>query len=279
MILAVNGPAPALLDLLAGRPSTISLDRAALEAARVDDPALDAERYIAELDRHAFEIAERAHDLSDPECFIRATNDYLFTEHHFRGNNDDYYNPHNNLLSRVLDTGLGVPITLSVVYIEIARRLAKPVRGIGLPGHFVIRYDDGDFSTFLDPFRGGAALTPEGCLAIAQEITGNQNPDPAWLEPSEDRSIIMRILNNLRGAYFSRRESAHALNVLDLLIAANPAAAEEHKQRGVALMGLDRIADSLAAFRRYLELAPDAEDRDAIQSRIHDLAFWLASRN
>lgn len=264
-----------LLDLLGRRPTGIELDRAALEVARIEHPDLDAGRWIAELDRYAAEIADRAHDLSDGENFITTTNAYLFGELGFRGNSDDYYNPDNSFLNRVIETRLGIPITLSVIYIEIARRLAKPVTGIGLPGHFVIRYDDGLFSTFIDPFHGGAMVDAAACTQLAQV----EALEPEMLEPVDRRSIVMRMINNLRRVYFSKRDPEKALRVLDLLIAADPKCADEHKQRAVALLQQHRIVDSLASFKRYLDLAPEAPDRERIEEQIRNLAFWMASRN
>src|ERR1700680_2325658 len=104
--------AQSLLELLSGRSSSIELDRAALEIARIAYPGLDAGPYIAELDRHAAGIADRAHDLSDGERFIRTANSWLFGELRFRGNQDDYYNADNSYLNRVLESRLGIPITL-----------------------------------------------------------------------------------------------------------------------------------------------------------------------
>jgi regulator of sirC expression with transglutaminase-like and TPR domain len=168
-----------------------------------------------------------------------------------------------------------LPITLSLIYIEIARRLAKPVVGIGLPGHFVIYYDDGDYSTYIDPFHGGALIDIAGCCELAQIET----LEPGMLDPVDRRSVIMRVINNLRNVYFSRREAVKAERVLDLLIAANPESPEEHKQRGVALLQQERMADSLEAFKRYLELWPNAPDRDRVQEQVRNLGFWIASRN
>jgi regulator of sirC expression with transglutaminase-like and TPR domain len=276
--------APSLLDLLGRRPSAIELDRAALEIARIEYPDLDPNRYIAELDRHAAAIADRAHDLDDGERFVETASAYLFGELALRGNQEDYYNAGNTCLNRVLDTRLGLPITLSVVYMEVARRLAKPVVGVGLPGHFVIRYDDGQYATWIDPFHGGALLDAAGCKRLAALAMEPDAPEPDsiaddLLEPVDLRSIAMRMINNLRQVYFLRRDPEKALRVLDLLILADPDSADEHKQRGVALLQQQRIAESLRAFRRYLELAPNAPDRDRILEQIRNLTFWIASRN
>jgi regulator of sirC expression with transglutaminase-like and TPR domain len=272
----VEGPDAQLLrDLLARRESPIELDRAALEIARLEYPDLDAGRAIGELDRYAATIADRAHDLSDGPRFVEAANEYLFGELGLHGDDDDYYNPDNSFLNRVIERKLGIPITLSVIYIEVARRLAKPVFGIGLPGHFLVRYDDGRYSTFIDPFHGGTLLDAEGCCRLAQE----ESLDPELLAPVDRRAIAMRMINNLRQIYFSRRDSVRALRLIDLLIDADPSSADEYKQRAVALLQMRKIAPALGAFRKYLELAPDAPDRERIQEQIKNLAFWLASRN
>jgi len=266
---------PSLLDLLARRPTGIELDHAALEVARLEDPDVDVAHYIRALDHHAAMIADRARDLSDGPCFIEATSTYLFEELGMKGNNEDYYNPDNTLLNRVLETGLGLPISLSVIYIEIARRLAKPVCGIGLPGHFVVYYDDGEYSTYIDPFHGGTLLDIAGCCELAQV----ESLDPSMLVAADRRSIVMRMINNLRNSYFSRREPQKAERLLKLLIASNPESPEEYKQLGVALMQQERMADSLKSFRRYLELFPGAPDRETVQEQIDNLTHWLAARN
>jgi regulator of sirC expression with transglutaminase-like and TPR domain len=264
-----------LLDLLGRRPSRIELDRAALEIARIEYPDLDADAFITRLDHHAFAIAERARDLSDGRSFVEAANQYLFVEAGFRGNEEDYYNPANCCLNRVLETKLGIPITLSVIYIEIARRLSKQVSGVGLPGHFVVRYDDPEYSVLIDPYHGGAILDQAQCCHLAQV----ESLDHGMLDPVDRRYIAMRIVNNLRGIYFARREGAKALEVLDLLIQAEPGSSEEHRQRAIALMQQRRMSEALGAFKRYLELSPEAPDRERIEEQIRNIAFWLASRN
>ncbi len=271
----VEPEAQSLLDLLARRPSRIELDRAALEIARVEYPDLDADACINDLDHHALAIAERARDLSDGRSFVEATNEYLFVEAGFRGNENDYYNPENSCLNRVLETKRGIPITLSLIYIEIARRLSKQVSGVGLPGHFIVRYDDPGYSALIDPFYGGAILDKAKCCELAQV----ESLDHGMLDPVDRRHIAMRMINNLRGIYLGRREPAKALQVLDLLIEAVPESADEHKQRAVALLQQHRMREALGAFKRYLELSPEAPDRERVDEQIHNIAFWMASRN
>jgi regulator of sirC expression with transglutaminase-like and TPR domain len=267
--------AQSLRDLLGRRPSRIELDRAALEIAKIEYPDLDADAVISQLDCYALAIAERAHDLSDGRSFVQSANEYLFSELGFRGNEEDYYNPSNCCLNQVLDSKLGIPITLSIVYMEIARRLAKPVSGVGLPGHFVIRYDDPDYSAIIDPFHGGAILDTAQCCHLAQV----ESLDDEMLDAVDRRHIAMRLVNNLRGIYFGRRDGVKALQVLDLMIEAAPDSADEHKQRAVALLQQRRIQEAFAAFKRYLDLSPEAPDRERIEEQMRNIAFWLASRN
>ena len=270
----------ALVELLGRRPSSIELDRAALEIAKIGFPELDIDFWVAELDRHAFTIADRAWDLSDGPHFIETTNRYLFGELGLRGNDENYYHADNSFLNRVLETGLGIPITLCVVYMEIARRLVKTVHGIGLPGHFIVRFDDTGTannveSKYIDVYNGGMVVDDEDCRRLARV----DKLEPHMLAPVDRRTIVMRMINNLRQVYFSQGEPAKALKVLDLLLEADPLSADEHKQRGVALLHLNRMAESAAAFRRYLEIFPKAPDRDQIQAQIKSLAYWVASRN
>jgi len=267
--------AQSLRDLLGRRPSRIEIDCAALGIARIEYPDLDAGACIAELDRHALAVADRARDLSDGRNFVETTNQYLFGEFGFRGDEEDYYNPANCCLNRVLETKRGMPITLSIVYMEIARRLAKQVSGVGLPGHFVVRYDDPAYSAIVDPFHGGAILDARQCCQLARL----DSLEPGMLDPVDRRYIAMRLINNLRGIYFSNHDGAKALQVLDLLIEASPDSADEHKQRAVALLQQQRVPEALAEFKRYLDLAPEAPDREQIEEQIRNIGFWLTSRN
>src|SRR5690349_9591355 len=149
----------------------------------------------------------------------------------------------------------GIPITLSLVYIEIARRLAKPVYGIGLPGHFIVQYQDGQYSAFIDPFHSGTLLTAEECFELARCSSGEQFPDdPKLLARSGKQQIIHRMINNLRAVYFFRRAHSKALKVLDLLLAAHPDSADEYKQRSVVHLEMKNYAAARSDLERYLAL-------------------------
>jgi regulator of sirC expression with transglutaminase-like and TPR domain len=257
-----------LSDLLAGRDTGIELDEAALLLARIEFPGLVIEPFLRILDSYAAELDARG------GSFVPAANQYLFDELGFAGNSEDYYNPANSCLNEVLASKIGIPITLSVVYLEVARRLGKPVFGIGLPGHFIVQYDDGVFSTYIDVFHCGRLLDAKDCAELAGEAA-----NPAMLARVDKRQIVARMINNLRGIYFSRQTHRKSLQVLDLLLDAYPNSAEEYKQRGITHLQLKQTRAAKADLERYLDLAPDAPDRAAVEEQLASLTRWMVGMN
>ncbi|MDQ6706580.1 MAG: transglutaminase-like domain-containing protein [Acidobacteriota bacterium] len=269
------GTVQELIDLLSGRKDDLELDRAALQLATIEFPGLEPDPYLRILDDYSSAIADRAGNLDDGREFVRAANSFLFGEIGLQGNAADYYNPHNSCLNQVLGDRVGIPITLSIVYIEVARRLAKPVRGIALPGHFVVKYEDDEYSAFIDPFHGGALLTEADCYDLAQLTT----PDPRVFAPAGKGQILTRMINNLRGIYFSRQAYGKAVQILDLLIGAHPESADEYKQRGMVHLHNREMLAAKTDLQKYLDLAPGASDRDEIEEQVVSIARWLAMMN
>ena len=256
------------------------LDAAALDIAAIERPGLDPGPSLAALDRIASELATRLGAIADGQKFIRAANEYLFEELGFRGNEADYYDPRNSCLDEVMDRRTGIPITLSVVYIEVARRLRKPVFGIGLPGHFVVQYDDDIYSTFIDPFHGGKLLSTDDCRMLAREITGTDIAgDPKVLAPVSTRYILTRMLNNLRSAYFRSKNYAKAGTVMDLLVEAFPENGDYFKARGVARLHLREFGGAKRDFENYLRFSPEAEDRGEVTKQLEAIHRWLGRLN
>ena len=262
-------------SLLAGETDDLPLDRAALILATIEFPGLDIEPSLHNIDVLAEEVARSTHGASNGRDFIAGANSFLFHELGLRGNTEDYYDPLNSCLNQVLARRLGIPITLSVLYIEIARRLDRPVFGIGLPGHFIVQYNDGDYSTFIDPFHGGTLLRADQCYDLAQMTIG----DPRVLAPVDKRQILFRMVNNLRGIYFSRRFYAKALEVMNLLIDVTPSLADHYKQRGLLHMQMRHMSLARGDIERYLALAPEAEDRAEMEQQVRAIVRWQASLN
>jgi regulator of sirC expression with transglutaminase-like and TPR domain len=260
--------------------SDVTLDVAALELSALESPALDPRPYLDSLDQIASALAARGADVARGPEFLSIANSYLFGDLGFRGAETAYYDPRNSCLNQVLDRRTGIPITLSVVYLEVARRLGRPVFGIGLPGHFVVEYDDGEFSTYIDPFHAGKLLDREECSRVAREITGvDLAAEPSALERVGTRYILVRMLNNLRSAYFRVKQYAKACAALDLLVEAFPANGEYYKARGVARLQLRDFNAARRDFESYLQQTPEAGDRDEVVRQLQIIHRWLGRLN
>jgi len=270
----------ALLAALADERSCVPLDVAALELAELEYPRLDPEPPLQTLDRIASTVADRMELNADGAEFIAAANHVLFQICRFRANESDYHDPRNSFLNEVLTRRAGIPITLSVVYIEVARRLARPVFGVGLPGHFLVRYDDAGYTAFLDPYHAGKVLTTAQCHELARSLTGvDTSTDPTVLAPVSTRCILVRMLHNLKAIYVRQERWDKLLPVLDLLLHAMPGSADEHRTRGIAQLHLHRFREARADLNRYIDLAPQAEDRKAVSEELKKIHRMLAALN
>lgn len=286
----------AALDAFAAEVSRpdreVDLARAALVMGAFEYPDLPVERYLRRLD----ELADAARPaLSTADLPSLALAQYLFKRAGFTGNQDDYLDPRNSFLNQVLDRRLGIPITLSLVYIEVARRAGIDAQGVGLPGHFIVRsrldaegkpagsadeVGDPDSVIYLDPFNGGALMEEEDCVERVRVITGGKLPfDHAFLSPVGARYILNRMLNNLKNAYASRKDLERALSVVERLLVLNPNDPDETRNLGLLHAGLGRTRQALAALTRYLELRPEAPDAGAIRGHIVALSGRLARWN
>ena len=270
-----SGPVNYLRQLLEEDPPNGRLDRAALELATLGTPDLEPEPFLDQLNEMASQLADRMRNFNDGRDFVETAQRYLFGELGFHGNQEDFFDPGNSFLNQVLERRTGIPITLSVMYMEIARRLAMPVFGIGLPRHFIIQFDDGNYSTYIDPYNGGRTLTVQECFALA----GAKVADPMLLRRSSKKQIAMRMLQNLRGVYLRRRDWARAVDTLDLLLVGAPELSGLLKQRGLLHMELKRFQAARGDLERYLAMEPEAADRDEIRKQIRAIHAWLARVN
>lgn len=217
----MNPEALPFLDLLAGRSDLIELDDAALHLAALDNPDLDREAVLETLDEWAQRIAARLPPAAGGAQYLSAAHEVLFEELALNGDTDDYFAPANSCLDQVIARRRGLPLTLSVIYIEIARRLLRPVFGIPLPAHFLCQFNDGLVNVFVDPFHGGNLLTRDGCLDLVEEITGRRPPEsPLLFAPATKRQMLLRMLNNLRNAYLRAGRPEDAERVENVLLEA-----------------------------------------------------------
>jgi regulator of sirC expression with transglutaminase-like and TPR domain len=330
--------APALIEAFASLAGSgisddaIDLTRAALLISRTRYPNLDIEAYAARIDSLARRVEGLVPKADSPSAMngvaedtpkidarqtISALNYVLFGELGLRGNRDDYYDPRNSFLNDVLDRGLGIPISLSVVYLEVARRIGFPVAGIGMPGHFLLQYrpttdtdSDGNFpgvkrkntqrvdssqlefdridanqpdlnqEVLIDCFNQGHTLSPEDCQERLNEIySGEMHLRPEFLHPVNHRQILARMLNNLKTVYLSTRDFRKALIIADLMLVIRPHSAEDVKQRALLRYSLEMHNLAAEDLEEYLRLAPAAEDAGEVKHMSLSIRRMLAAMN
>jgi regulator of sirC expression with transglutaminase-like and TPR domain len=188
-----------LLAFCLNQGEDFDLEQGMLLLARTQYPEINSEAYSALLDDFAGELRERLDFHADPEQILNVIGDYLFRELNFAGDETNFYDPDNSYLNRVLDRRLGNPISLSVIYLLVARRLRLPMAGIGLPGHFLCRYQDLRHEIYVDPFRRGRLQTKADCVKHVVQL--RQRFDESCLAPVSSRRILLRICATLHQIY------------------------------------------------------------------------------
>jgi regulator of sirC expression with transglutaminase-like and TPR domain len=249
-------------NLIAQPDASIDLAHAALLVAAEEQPSLDVEHYRARL----FELglAARAFVAARSWEPVEALNEFMFRELGFAGNQESYYDPRNSLLSYVIDERRGIPITLSVVYVEIGRRAGVEVEGVGLPGHFVVRVRAdsarGTQTRLVDPFNR-RTIDDEDCQQLLDSLYGGQvTLAPEHLRAATNREILARVLRNLKAVYAQSRRHRRALASIERIILLEPEAHDERRDRGALLAQLGRYAEAIRDLRHYLaHPVPDAE--------------------
>ena len=255
----------------------IDLGVAALLIASDAYPSLSIDAYVAKLDALARPLQDRLSKDDPLSEAVAALNGHLFGEEGFRGNTDAYYDPRNSYLNEVLDRCLGIPITLSVVYMEVARRLGLEVVGVGLPGHFIVEARRGTEAVLLDPFHGGEALTLEDCERLVADVYGGRMPfREDALEPVTKRQILTRILNNLKMNYLRSGDADRAWPVVGKMVHLNPASPLDRRDRGLLAHRRNEFVLARTDLRFYLEERPDAPDRPAIEASLSAIEAILS---
>lgn len=247
----------------------IDLGRAALAIATQEYPDLDIEACLSQLDELGQAVELRIGDEKSPYRFIAALNTVLFKEHGFRGNHAEYYDPKNSFLNDVISRKKGIPISLSVLYMEVARRIGLALAGVGFPGHFLVKYDDGEIELIIDVFNQGEIRSQEDLDQMLQQLyRGQLSYQPGFVAPLGKRDILRRMLNNLKWIYLERGEPLKTLSVLDRLVILDPGAASEIRDRGLLYITLELYGQALKDLESYLRIAPDADDAAMIKAQI-----------
>ncbi|HEU4369438.1 MAG TPA: transglutaminase-like domain-containing protein [Methylomirabilota bacterium] len=268
----------AFRDLVRGPDAALDLARAALAVARIEHPDLDESHEMARLDALATRVgtARRA----EAAVALDRLKRLLFQEEGFRGNADEYYDPRNSCLNDVLDRKLGIPITLSVLMMEVGRRVGLDIAGVGLPGHFIVSATVGGRSILLDPFHGGTELTPAAAADVAARAVGR----PVKLEeshwaPCTRRQIVVRMLRNLKTTYARRSDWTRALGVIDRLLLIDADVPMHLRDRGTVLVRSGRLTEGAAEWESYLSRYPHAQDAEAFRQELRRVRQELGSRN
>jgi regulator of sirC expression with transglutaminase-like and TPR domain len=260
---------------------SIDLVRAALAIAQTEYPALNIEQYVRRIEVLARRVRARVPDLGDIGESIAALNFVLFQEEGFSGNSEDYYDPRNSFLNDVLDRKLGIPITLALIYMEVARRVGFPLVGVGMPGHFLLKhYDIEGREVIIDAFNRGVVLSAGDCAQRLDQIYSGQMPfQPEYLVAVSRRQILLRMLNNLRAIYLSARNFKKALPIVDLILAIYPRSPEDMKQRAMLRHNQGNLRGAVADLEEYLKMSPEASDADEIRQMALSLRRTLAMMN
>jgi regulator of sirC expression with transglutaminase-like and TPR domain len=269
-----------LEDILSRPDGEVDLAEASLLVAAEEYSELDVRGYLARLDELGCSLRLRLEEEPRPERAVMALNRYMFHELGFRGNTEQYYDVRNSYLNEVLDRRVGIPLSLSTVYMEVARRAGLEVEGVGLPGHFVVRVQTAGRPLLVDPFHGGTLLTEKDCQGRLDRIFGGKvTLEPKMLRPCSRKDMLERMLRNLKAIYLRDQDVDRALRVVDLIVRIQPGSAEDLRDRGVLYASLDCYGLAARDLESYLALAPQARDTDDLAARVATLRHRAARLN
>ena len=269
---------PEFRRLLAGDVHA-DLTLIALEIAGDAYPQVDPLDYLARIDAMAQRIRDRCRDGANLRQILGQINWVLFQEENFQGDHESYYDPRNSYLNQVIDRRLGIPISLSALYLAVAERVGLAMAGVNLPGHFILRAGHGAGTVFVDPFHGGRLLDREGCARQVKEVTGQVIPlSDASLAPCQTSEVVARMLRNLKAIYLKEGDFPAAVPVLRRLasLTSDPL---ERRDLGVACLRAERAGEAIDHLQAYLDSAPAADDAPTVVSLLRAARREVASWN
>ncbi len=250
----------------------IDLAKAALYIAQEEYSELEVEEYLNALDAMAIELEERLPLEKYPLKIIQCINQYLFDDLKFTGNTQNYYDPRNSFLNDVIERRVGIPITLALLYIEIARRIDFPMIGIGMPGHFLISPDISEMEIYVDAFNKGEVMFPQDCQErLSQIYQQNITLQPEFLAPIAKKQFLARMLTNLKYIYLKQYELEKALSCVERILLLFPSATLELRDRGLLSYQTGRFNQAADDLQSYLLQVPDAQDASTIRHLLEKL--------
>ena len=260
--------------------SAVPLAEAALILACEEYPQLEISPYLDILDNMADIAQQKLRPADSPVETVKKINAVLFENFGFRGATEDYYDPRNSFFNDVLDRRIGIPITLSTVYMEVSRRLNFPIAGVGLPGHFIVKYWDRREEFFLDPFNRGEILTRDDCRDRLYERYGDSIEfDERLLARVTNRQILWRMLNNLKEIYLKAHAFDKGLAIVDMMLMVDPEEIPQYRDRGLLRLQLRQFEGASRDLEHYLRHSAGADDREEIENHLKELRRILATMN
>ena len=278
-----NEPLQRFRDAVAPERVKIDLAEAALLCAQDSYPDLDIRSQLDALEALAARLRSRLPaDFSVTHRLV-ALNNYLFSELGFSGDAETYYDPRNSFLNDVIERKTGIPITLSILYLEIGQRLGLKLKGVSFPGHFLVKVRVSGGELVLDPFAGGRSLSEEDLRARLAQFT---DPDTAkelpledFLEAATPRQILARLLRNLKGIYLEAKQFDKALGVMNRLVILLPDVPEERRDRGLVYARLECPRAAQEDLSHYAAQKPRADDAESVAAQLAAVTIAAARLN
>ena len=272
-----------LKRILDAPESDADLAEAALLLAQEEYPQLDVSAYLSRLDEMARAVRDTLPANAPAAEIILALNRYLFQEEGFDGDAANFYDPRNSFINQVLERKIGIPITLSIIYIEIGQRLGLPLQGVSFPGHFLVKLSVESGEIVLDPFSGGVSLGRDELEQQLAQTQGDKEsakiPLEEWLVTATKKDILVRMLRNLKVIYAHADQLEKTLSVINRILLIAPELAEEVRDRGMVYRQLECFRAALTDLQTYLQMEPESEDRDEMRDHVIELQKIVARLN
>ncbi len=239
--------------------------------------SLDINQVLADVDELMARLRRRVSDDAEPLQRLRALNQFFFRDLGFGGNVNDYNDPDNSYLNVVLRTRRGIPVSLAVLWLELAQGLGLNARGVGLPGHFMVKVNLPNGQVVIDPFTGQSLSREELAERIEPfrrhaGLAGDADvPMGLYLEPATPRDILARVLRNLKEIHLSQKRWVRLVNLLNRSLILQPEGWEDHRDRGLAWIEVGNPQDAVTDLETYLLHVPDALDREHIAAQLSEL--------
>ena len=232
-------------------------------------PELDISKYIEKLNNIGKTLKMSIDKVNNPTYKISILNEHLFQKHGFYGDAEDYFNPKNNFVNAVIDKKSGIPITLSIIYCEVAKHIGLDLKLVGFPSHVIVKYDE---QIILDPFNAGRLLSIDDLDEILeQNFEGEIEFSPEFLNDTDDRKILIRMIRNLKSSYAQSYAYEMAMRCTNLILAMEPESAEEIRDKGILEDRFLNYDSALKLLNQYLEINPDAQDADFVLDLIRGI--------